>query len=76
MLAGSELVQSWFELDSVMEFGFEPVCDELQTSSEPASVMEFGFYAGVDQNEFLGCSFSVIILLVLSLFLYTGVRIT
>ena len=55
MLAGSELVQSWFELDSVMEFGF---------------------YAGVDQNEFLGCSFSVIILLVLSLFLYTGVRIT
>jgi len=23
-LAGSELVRSWFELDSVMEFGFEP----------------------------------------------------
>ena len=30
--AGSELVRSWFEPDSVMEFGFEPVCDQLQTS--------------------------------------------
>jgi len=27
-----------------MEFGFEPVCDHLRTSFEPASVMEFGFY--------------------------------
>jgi len=27
-----------------MEFGFEPVCDQLRTSFEPASVMEFGFY--------------------------------
>ena len=27
-----------------MEFGFEPVCDQLRTSSEPPSVMEFGFY--------------------------------
>jgi len=26
-----------------MEFGFEPVCDQLRTSFEPASVMEFGF---------------------------------
>jgi len=26
-----------------MEFGFEPVCNQLRTSSEPASVMEFGF---------------------------------
>jgi len=26
-----------------MEFGFEPVCDHLRTSFEPASVMEFGF---------------------------------
>jgi len=26
-----------------MEFGFEPVCDQLRTSLEPASVMEFGF---------------------------------
>jgi len=26
-----------------MEFGFEPVCDQLGTSFEPASVMEFGF---------------------------------
>ena len=40
--AGSELVRSWFEPDSVMEFGFEPVCDQLRTSIEPASVMEFG----------------------------------
>jgi len=34
--AGSELVRSWsptsFEPDSVMEFGFEPVCDQLRTS--------------------------------------------
>ena len=43
-LAGSELVRRWFELDGVMEFGFEPVCDQLRTSSEPAIVMEFGFY--------------------------------
>ena len=43
-LVGSELVRSWFEPDSVMEFGFEPVCDQLRTSFEPASVMEFGFY--------------------------------
>jgi len=42
-LVGSELVWSWFEPDSVMEFGFEPVCDQLRTSFEPASVMEFGF---------------------------------
>jgi len=34
---------SCFEPDSVMEFGFEPVCDQLRTSFEPASVMEFGF---------------------------------
>ena len=27
-----------------MEFGFEPVCDRLRASFEPASVMEFGFY--------------------------------
>jgi len=27
-----------------MEFGFEPVCDQLRTSFEPAIVMEFGFY--------------------------------
>jgi len=27
-----------------MEFGFEPVCDQLRTSFEPASAMEFGFY--------------------------------
>jgi len=26
-----------------MEFGFEPVCDQLRTRFEPASVMEFGF---------------------------------
>ena len=26
-----------------MEFGFEPVYDQLRTSFEPASVMEFGF---------------------------------
>jgi len=32
-----------FEPDSVMEFGFEPVGDQLRTSFEPASVMEFGF---------------------------------
>ena len=35
-LAGWELVRSWFEPDSVMEFGFEP-----------ASVMEFRFYATI-----------------------------
>jgi len=43
------LVQSWsptsFESDNVMEFGFEPVCDQLRTSFEPATVMEFGFYS-------------------------------
>jgi len=58
-LSGSKLVRSWFEAgrrpasnlsatsfepDSVMEFSFEPVCDQLQTSFKPASVMEFGFY--------------------------------
>jgi len=26
-----------------MEFDFEPVCDQRQTSFEPAGVMEFGF---------------------------------
>ena len=26
-----------------MEFGFEPVCNQLWTSSKPASIMEFGF---------------------------------
>jgi len=45
--AGSELVRSRsptsFEPDSVMEFGFEPLCDQLRTSFELASVMEFGF---------------------------------
>jgi len=49
-LAGSKLVRSWsptsFEPDSVMEFGFEPVCDQLRTSFEPVSVVEFGFYRG------------------------------
>jgi len=30
-----------------MEFGFEPVCDQLRTSFEPASVMEFGFERSV-----------------------------
>jgi len=29
------LVQSWFEPDIVMEFSFEPVCDQLRTSFEP-----------------------------------------
>jgi len=29
MLAGSELVRSWFESDSVMEFGFEPAPNQL-----------------------------------------------
>jgi len=42
-LAGSELVRSWFEPDSVMEFGFEAASNQLRISSEPASVMEFGF---------------------------------
>jgi len=36
-LVGSELVRSWFEPDRVMEFGFEPVCDQLRTSFEPAT---------------------------------------
>ena len=36
--AGSKLVRSWFESDSVMEFGFEPASSQLRTSSEPASV--------------------------------------
>ena len=51
---GSKQVRSWFEAgskcfepDSVMEFGFEPVCDQLRTSFGPASVMEFGFYVAV-----------------------------
>jgi len=46
-LADSKLVRSGsptsFESDRLMEFGFEPVCDQLRTSFEPASVMEFGF---------------------------------
>jgi len=45
--AGSRLVRSRsptsFEPDSVMEFDFEPVCDQLRTSFEAASIMEFGF---------------------------------
>ena len=36
--AGSELVRSWSPIS------FEPVCDQLRTSFEPASVMELGFY--------------------------------
>jgi len=31
-LAGSELVGSWFESYSVMEFGFEPASNQLRTS--------------------------------------------
>jgi len=31
MLSGSEMVRIWFEADSLMEFGFEPVCDQLRT---------------------------------------------
>jgi len=42
-LVGSELVRSWFEPDSVIEFGFEAASNQLRTSSEPASVKEFGF---------------------------------
>ena len=36
-----------------MEFGFEPVCDQLRnrTSPEPASVMEFGFYLSTYVNK-------------------------
>ena len=45
--AGRKHVRSWsatsFEPDSVMEFGFEPVCDQLRTSIEPASVIQFSF---------------------------------
>jgi len=26
------MARSWFEPDNVMEFGFEPVCDQLRTS--------------------------------------------
>jgi len=33
-----------------MEFGFEPVCDQLRTSFEPASVIEFGFYPRDDHH--------------------------
>jgi len=47
------MVRSWsptsFEPDSVMEFGFEPVCDQLRTSFGPASAMEFGFYQTCNQ---------------------------
>ena len=50
-LAGSKLVADHgFEPDSVMEYGFEPVCDQLWTSFEPASVMEFGFYINVTEG--------------------------
>jgi len=38
-----------------MEFGFEPVCDQLRTSFEPASVTEFGFNAVTESAE-LGSS--------------------
>jgi len=39
---------SWFEADhrqvrSLSATSFEPVCDQLRISFEPASVMEFGF---------------------------------
>jgi len=42
------LVRSWFEdgrrqVLSWSATSFEPVCDQLRTSFEPASVMEFGF---------------------------------
>ena len=40
--AGSELVRSWFEPDSVMNLA----SNLSATSFEPASVMEFGFYRG------------------------------
>jgi len=34
----------WYEAGSkLVRNGFEPVCDQLRTSFEPASVMEFGF---------------------------------
>jgi len=35
---------SWFEAGlKLVADSFEPVCDQLRTSFEPASVMEFGF---------------------------------
>jgi len=43
MLVRSELVRTRYA-DTVMEIGFEPVCNQLRTSFESASVMEFGFY--------------------------------
>jgi len=33
--AGSELVRSWFEPDSVMEFGFNPPYSYNSVASEP-----------------------------------------
>jgi len=33
-----------------MEFGFEPVCDRLRTSFEPADVLEFGFYSALTKT--------------------------
>ena len=42
-LAGSELVQSWFEAGSKPNSITLSGSNQLRTSSEPARVMEFGF---------------------------------
>ena len=52
--AGSKLVRSWFDSDSVMEFGFEPAPNQLRTSSEAASVMEFGFRSQALYHAYVG----------------------
>ena len=49
MLKAKFRYASWFEAgsklvaDRFVAVWFEPVCDQLRTSFEPASVMEFGF---------------------------------
>ena len=52
----SNLSATSFEPDSVMEFCFEPVCDQLRTSFEPASVMEFGFNFQVSAMNDVFCA--------------------
>jgi len=60
---GSQLVQSWFEAGcrQVRATSFEPVCDQLRTSFEPASVMEFGFK---DLKRKVTCHFSLLVFFV------------
>jgi len=50
------LVRSWSQTGSkLVGVSFEPVCEQLRTSFEPASVMEFGFNFVENQEILILC---------------------